>query len=247
MKAAHGGLRDTSCSESTQQVASADAKLLRSLVPSALRAPARLSSGVMRIRVLPLALAISFASSVLADAPAKFSGPAEAVLLHPPFSAPFYKCGEHSGSLNFALGDALGTDCVVYEFDLSVSESLIWPRAHKSDGAKNEDWYGWRAEVLAPCECRVVGIHINETTNPPGKMIPGRATSVTFERPDGTKIVYAHLREMVVEQGQMVTPGQVIGRVGNNGYSRHPHVHIGAWRNEAPLQVRFDQYKMTPQ
>lgn len=90
-------------------------------------------------------------------------------------------------------------------------------------------------------------IHINETTNTPGKMIPGRATSIIFRRSDGTHVLYAHLRELEVKVGETVEAGAVIGRVGNNGYSRHPHVHIGAWSGDAPLQVRFDQYRMAPQ
>ena len=78
-------------------------------------------------------------------------------------------------------------------------------------------------------------------------MIPGRATSVTFRRTDGTHVVYAHLREIKVSEGQIVEAGEPVGKVGNNGYSRHPHVHIGAWKGEEPLQIRFDQYKMAPQ
>ena len=202
---------------------------------------------VMRIKLLALIFSVVLVATASAQSTVDHSGPADAVLIHPPFKAPFYNCGEHSGSLNFALGDALGTDCVIYAFDLSISKELIWPRPHKSDGSKNEDWYGWRAEVLAPCQCKVAEIHINETTNQPGKMIPGRATSITFERSDGTYVTLAHLRELLVKQGQLVEAGEVIGRVGNNGYSRHPHVHIGAWKGEVPLQVRFDQYKMTPQ
>lgn len=30
----------------------------------------------------------------------------------------------------------------------------------------------------------------------------------------------------------------------DNGYSRQPHIHIGAWRDEVALQIRFDQKKM---
>jgi hypothetical protein len=38
----------------------------------------------------------------------------------------------------------------------------------------------------------------------------------------------------------MIEGGEMVARIGNNGMARHPHVHIGAWRAETPLQVRFD-------
>jgi len=36
--------------------------------------------------------------------------------------------------------------------------------------------------------------------------------------------------------------GQVIAQVGNNGRSHHPHIHVGAYKDTEPLQIRFDQH-----
>ena len=47
--------------------------------------------------------------------------------------------------------------------------------------------------------------------------------------------------------GCMCTSGQVVAKVGNNGYSRHPHIHIGAWKGNEPLQIRFDLRAMGKQ
>lgn len=41
----------------------------------------------------------------------------------------------------------------------------------------------------------------------------------------GYKTVYAHLHKFEVKQGQQVTRGQLIGRVGNTGKSTAPHLH----------------------
>ena len=54
------------------------------------------------------------------------------------------------------------------------------------------------------------------------------------------KVVYAHVRDVVVSIGDPVKAGDVVAKVGNNGYSRHPHIHIGAWKGDTPLQIRFD-------
>ena len=37
-----------------------------------------------------------------------------------------------------------------------------------------------------------------------------------------------------------VTAGQRVARVGNNGFSWYPRIHVGAWLDETPLQTQFD-------
>lgn len=168
----------------------------------------------------------------------------DATLVHPPFDT-YYMCIEHAASLDFGLGDALGADCIVQAFP--EGSELFWLKSHTGNGSENEDWYGWRHEVLSPCDCSVVDIHINDTTNSPGKMTPGRASSIKLRADTGVMYSVAHVREVKVEVGDRVEAGQPIARVGNNGYSRHPHVHIGAWKDDKPLQIRFDLSRMAIQ
>lgn len=160
------------------------------------------------------------------------------VLIHAPVGAP-YSCTEHwKGQFKY-LGDALGTDCIPsgwYDKDgRQFSADFV------NDGYDNKDWFGWSMPVLAPCDCKVVGVHINKVTNKPGIMTPGRATSVTYQKVDGTFILQAHLRELTVKENDSVTRGSVVGHIGNNGYSRNPHIHIAAWKGDKPLQIVFDQ------
>tara|TARA_R100000656_G_C3957715_1_gene129462 strand:+ start:4301 stop:4534 length:234 start_codon:yes stop_codon:yes gene_type:complete len=70
------------------------------------------------------------------------------------------------------------------------------------------------------------------------------ASFVILKLDDGLFVLLAHLQQLKVAEGDSVQAGQVVGLVGNNGQSWHPHIHIGAWKNEKPLQIRFDQEAM---
>ncbi len=150
-----------------------------------------------------------------------------------------FNCTEHWDGQFKYLGDALGTDCVIGE--LVEEENRMFMRSYSNRGFENTDWFGYQKNVLAPCDCIVEKIHINPTTNKPGIMIPGRASSITLANPDGTKILLAHVDAVTVKIGQKVTAGEKIAKVGNNGYSRNPHIHIAAWNGDTPLQIQFDQ------
>jgi Peptidase family M23 len=170
--------------------------------------------------------------------PAQAAKPAiDAVEVHPIFSTWFLTTEHYEGQLG-ELGDALGSDCFVAE--LVEENGRTWLRTHSGDGTRNEDWFGWHSEVLAPIDGEVVRVNDNPSTNQPGSFEPGIASFVILRRGDGTHVLVAHLRETTVQAGDRVRAGQPIGRVGNNGNSRHPHIHLGAWRDGRPLQLRFD-------
>lgn len=173
-----------------------------------------------------------------AAAPKNASAPSiEAVVLHPIFDTWFLTNEHYDGQLS-ELGDALGSDCIVGE--LVEVAGRTWLRMHRGDGARNEDWFGWRREVLAPIAGEVLRVHENPTVNEPGVMVPGMASFVLLRGVGGTHVIVAHLGEIRVKEGDRVEAGEPLGLVGNNGNSRHPHIHLGAWRDGVPLQIRFD-------
>jgi len=151
-----------------------------------------------------------------------------------------FSCTEHWDGQFKYVGDALGTDCVIggwYE-----DEKRLFQRTYSDKGFRNEDWFGFKKEVLAPCDCTVSKTHINSVTNEPGVMTPGRASSITFRTRDGNFILLAHVRGIMVKEGDAVERGDPVAKVGNNGYSRNPHIHVGAWNAEGlPMQLQFDQ------
>jgi murein DD-endopeptidase MepM/ murein hydrolase activator NlpD len=62
----------------------------------------------------------------------------------------------------------------------------------------------------------------------------GYGYAITIEQSDGTEIIYAHSRRLLVQVGETVRAGQPIGLVGNTGYSYGPHLHIEIHVNGDP-------------
>lgn len=165
----------------------------------------------------------------------------EAVLIHPIYDQ-YYACAEHWAGQLKEVGDALGTDCLIQK--LEKRNDGIWLRSYATDGLTNKDWYGWQKNVLSPFNGKVIRTNLNSTVNQPGILGKGMASFVILERDDGVRIMLGHVDKLKVKVGDSVKAGQVIAKVGNNGQSRHPHIHIGAWRGAEPMQIRFDQKKM---
>lgn len=172
----------------------------------------------------------------------------EAALAHPPVSVRF-QCSEHALGSEDHVPDALGADCVVVRRTGGPNGNLN--SLYSGDGSRNEDWHGWREPLLAPCDGRVAIVSINPETTQPGEFGPGRSSAILFrcgpdDAPHPIQVALIHVREVVVSEGDRVHAGDHVARIGNNGSSFNPHVHIGAFRGElfsddaVPLQVRFD-------
>ncbi|TFI57409.1 M23 family metallopeptidase [Sphingomonas parva] len=183
----------------------------------------------------PAAPRAAFEEPPAAQEPA---GEIEAVLIAPLFAGMFV-CGEHAAGEPTVVGDALGTDCQVIGRD-----DEGFRRFYRTDGKRNEDWYSWGAEVLAPFDGTVTGLFPNDRVNAPGTRGRPPAGMLQMRRADGLTVVYAHVRDFAVAVGDRITAGQVVARVGNNGPSYAPHVHAGAYRGVVPLQIRWDQRAM---
>lgn len=186
----------------------------------------------MRISFFIL-LFVSCATSALSEVPV--------ILAHPIYAKPF-SCTEHWDGELLSLGDALGNDCVVQK--MAEIEGRSWLRSHSGSGLKNQDWYGWQEEVLSPAEGIITKLQDNSTTNQPGVVGKPPASFIVISREDGLNFLLAHVVGFRVKVGDTVKAGQILGVVGNNGFSRSPHVHIGAWKGATPMQIRFDQTAM---
>jgi Peptidase family M23 len=112
------------------------------------------------------------------------------------------------------------------------------------DGAKNENWLQYGAEVLAVANAVVAdmkdGIPDNEGNS------GTRAVPMTLETVAGNYVIldlgkgnfafYAHLqpKSIRVRVGEKVRRGQVLGLLGNSGNSTGPHLHFGVTNGNPP-------------
>jgi murein DD-endopeptidase MepM/ murein hydrolase activator NlpD len=62
----------------------------------------------------------------------------------------------------------------------------------------------------------------------------GYGYAITIKHDDGTETIYAHSRRLLVKTGDVVKAGQVIGEVGNTGYSYGTHLHLEVHKGGKP-------------
>lgn len=59
---------------------------------------------------------------------------------------------------------------------------------------------------------------------------PGYGNAVILEHKYGYYTLYAHMRRILVENGQLITRGEVLGEMGRTGRVTGTHVHYEVWR-----------------
>ena len=66
----------------------------------------------------------------------------------------------------------------------------------------------------------------------------GYGNSVTVDYGGGWTAMYAHLSEVLTDEGATITPGQVLGLVGSTGNSTGPHLHYGVYKDGVAVDPR---------
>jgi murein DD-endopeptidase MepM/ murein hydrolase activator NlpD len=189
------------------------------------------------LAVLSLALGTAASADGLLPPPAakQLEGLPKQIVLGPIYKEQYF-CSEHTAT-SWNLGDSLGTDCII-----SSTWGRGYPKFYRTDGKKNEDWYGWHADVLAPLDGKVVGMFINNVENTPGTFGKGQASAIQLLTSQNQIVILVHVTNMKVVVGEAVKKGQVIAQVGNSGIADAPHTHVGAYDvgDSLPLQIRWD-------
>ena len=101
--------------------------------------------------------------------------------------------------------------------------------SHRGRGTRNEDYYAFGQEIIAPADGVVTDVVNGVRDNTPGvrneMFVPGN--TVVIKHADGEHSLFAHLKldSVRVKVGDRVTHGQVIALCGNSGNSSEPHLH----------------------
>lgn len=103
-------------------------------------------------------------------------------------------------------------------------------KSFKTDGLENEDYFAFGKEIKSPCNATVVQSVDGIPDNTPGEMnpiyVPGN--TVILKTKHEEYLFFAHLKKdsIVVEEGQEVEQGELLGLCGNSGNSSEPHLHF---------------------
>ncbi len=114
-----------------------------------------------------------------------------------------------------------------YAYDLVIMKN---GKTHTGDPKKNENYFVFGKEIIAPCDAKVVTVITGVKDNIPGEMNPKQVTgnTVVLETAKGEFILMAHFKEksIVVKEGQEVKQGDLLGLCGNSGNSSEAHLHL---------------------
>lgn len=102
-------------------------------------------------------------------------------------------------------------------------------KTSRGEGTRNEDYYAFGREVLAPGDGEVTDVISGVRDNAPGSMNQYAAlgNAVVIRHSEHEYSVLAHLKlgSERVKPGDTVKAGQVVGLCGNSGNSSEPHLH----------------------
>ncbi|AZG45378.1 M23 family metallopeptidase [Gordonia insulae] len=124
-------------------------------------------------------------------------------------------------------------------------------KLYVGDPTKLSSYPYYGADIHSVADSTVVGVVDGLPDQIPGKSPTGLpldqygGNHVVAKVADGVYVFYAHLEpgSVKVEVGDTLTPGQVIGRLGNSGNSDAPHLHFHAMNGPDPLRASGIPYE----
>lgn len=120
--------------------------------------------------------------------------------------------------------------------------------SYKDTQIRNENFYAFNEDILAPADGKIVKINNGIKDNIPGEMDSENPAGnyVIIEHPNNEYSILAHLKKnsIQVNVDEHIKEGQYIGKCGNSGNSSEPHLHFqvmdsSSIENGKSLRIRF--------
>lgn len=132
--------------------------------------------------------------------------------------------------------DAVHNDKYVYDLPFQFGKKYKLMQGYGGSFSHNtpETYYAYdfkmknKSQIMAAREGRVIKVTEKYSQGGKYKSLKRKANNVEIEHPDGTIGIYAHFykKGVIVQEGDYVQRGQMIGYSGNTGYSTGPHLHF---------------------
>ncbi|WP_461611565.1 peptidoglycan DD-metalloendopeptidase family protein [Cytobacillus kochii] len=113
---------------------------------------------------------------------------------------------------------------------------------------KNESYYAFGAEVIAPQDGTVIQVVDDLDDNIPGQMDeehpPGNYIVIEHAHKEYSMIAHFKKDTIIVKEGEQVRQKQLLGKCGNSGNSSEAHIHFqisnsGDWQKGKSIRIRF--------
>ncbi len=124
-------------------------------------------------------------------------------------------------------------------------------RSFDGDGKRNEQYFCFGKNVVAPASGIVVEMSDGLADNLPGSVNPTQlyGNHLVIDHGGGEYSLFGHLQKgsIAVKKGQLVFAGQVLAHAGNSGVSTEPHLHYqlmdnADWMKAHGLPGQFVEY-----
>ncbi len=114
-----------------------------------------------------------------------------------------------------------------YAYDILMVKEGV---SHKGDATKNENYFVFGKDIIAPCNATVASVIRGVKDNVPGKLNPKQLTgnTIVLKINKNEYLLFAHLKEnsILVKEGQQVKQGELMAKCGNSGNTSEPHLHL---------------------
>jgi hypothetical protein len=124
-----------------------------------------------------------------------------------------------------------------YAYDILMVEDGA---SYQGDDKKNENYYVFGKDIIAPCDGTIVKVIDGVIDNVPGELNPKQLTgnTIILKTSKNEYLLFAHLKQnsIVVKEGQEVKQAQKLGQCGNSGNTTEPHLHLSL-QNVADMNI----------